>query len=183
MINYRNKNQTLLGGSLLQIPTKPRVFISYHHDNDQAWYDRFSTLFNEAYDILTDNSLEREIDSDDTDYVKRAIREKNITGTSITVVLCGEETWRRRWVDWEIQMTLNKQHALLGILLPTHSKNSRGEIIVPDRLLANINSGFAHWIHWKEDPASVNTAISSAREISKQARLIDNSAPAMIRSR
>jgi len=173
---------TLLTRGLLQIPVKSKVFVSYHHGLDQIWYDQFSLLFGTAYDVVTDRSLERRVDSDDTDYLKRAIRERNITGTSVTIVLCGAETWKRRWVDWEISMTLNKQHALLGIVLPTHLKNQAGEIIVPDRLLENVLSGYAHWIHWTIDPSQLSSAISTARELARQKVKIINQAPLMKRS-
>jgi len=46
-------------------------------------------------DIFTDKSLERRIDSEDADYLRRTIRENNISGSSLTIVLCGAETWKR----------------------------------------------------------------------------------------
>ena len=100
-------------------PVKPKVFVSYHHECDQAYYDRFAKLFADGYDIITDTSINRIIASDDAPYQQQVIRERHITGSSITVVLCGAESRKRRWIDWEIDMTLNKRHALLGIGLPT----------------------------------------------------------------
>jgi len=164
-------------------PVKSKVFVSYHHENDQLYYDRFAALFADGYDIIRDTSIERRIDSDDSDYQQQVIREQHITGSSITVVLCGAETWKRRWVDWEIHMTLNREHALLGIALPTAATNVRGQIIVPDRLLSNINSGFAHWIEWTEDPSVLRAAIDAAKEKARWTRNIENSAPRMVRSR
>ena len=70
---------------------KPKVFISYHHESDQNWYNTFSHYFGNVYDLITDNSLERQIDSEDSDYVRAKIREDNITGTSLTIVLCGKD--------------------------------------------------------------------------------------------
>lgn len=172
----------LLLAALLKM-AKPKVFVSYHHENDQWYYDRFTSLFDGGYDIITDTSIERLIDSEDKDYQQQVIRERHITGSSITVVLCGAETWKRRWVDWEIDMTLNKEHALLGIALPTAVKGDRGGIIVPDRLYANIQSGYAHWIGWTEDPKVLRVAIENARNRAQQTRLIANSAPRMERSR
>src|SRR5688572_13344029 len=110
------------------IPTKAKAFVSYHHQRDQAYYDRFSRVFHDGYDIITDTSIERRIGSDDVAYQQQVIREQHIAGSSITIVLCGAESWKRRWIDWEIHMTLNKQHALLGIVLPTAQLNQRGEI-------------------------------------------------------
>jgi len=172
-----------LAALLLGQPTKPRVFVSYHHENDQAWYDRFSQLFHSSYDVVTDRSLERAIDSDATDYQQRRIREENISGSSITVVLCGTETWKRRWVDWEIDMTLNKEHALLGVVLPTQPCNVQNRYYWPDRLFENIQSGFAHWTYWNENPANVRAAIDMARAKARSPAAIRNSRPRMERSR
>lgn len=166
-----------------QAATKPKVFVSYHHQRDQAYYDRFTKIFADGYDIITDTSIERRIGSDDAGYQQQVIREQHITGSSITVVLCGDETWKRRWVDWEIHMTLNKQHALLGICLPTNPRNVNGKVTVPDRLHANIVSGYAHFIDWTEDPSVLRAAIDTAKEKTRQTRNIDNSAPRMERSR
>ncbi len=171
------------GPSGLTIPTKPKVFVSYHHDRDQAYFDRFTNLFGDGYDIVTDRSIERRIDSDDTDYQQRVIREQHITGSSITIVLCGAESWKRRWIDWEIHMTLNKEHALLGICLPTNPRDIDGKVFVPDRLYANIASGYAHFIDWTEDANILRSVIDMAKNKSREKGKIENSAPRIVRSR
>ena len=52
------------------------VFASYHHGGDQSYYDSFSRVFHDTYEAIRDNSLERAIDSDNVDYVRRQIRER-----------------------------------------------------------------------------------------------------------
>ena len=61
---------------------KRKVFLSYHHDGDQYYYNEFSKKFHDEYEAVTDNSLDRRVDSEDIDYVMRCIRECYITGTS-----------------------------------------------------------------------------------------------------
>src|SRR5690349_7530115 len=100
-------------------PIKRKVFVSYHHGGDQAYYEAFSKAFCDTYDVITDNSLERELDSENVDYVMRRIRENYISGSSCTIVLVGKDTWGRKYVDWEINATLEKEHGLIGVLLPT----------------------------------------------------------------
>jgi len=165
------------------LPVKSKVFVSYHHDNDQAYYDRFAKLFSDGYDIITDNSVDRLIASADAVYQQQVIREQHITGSSVTVVLCGAESWKRRWIDWEIHMTLNKRHALLGICLPTNPLDVNGKCVVPDRLHTNIASGYAHFIRWTEAPQSLQAAIDISRTYAQQTSKIDNSAPRMERNR
>jgi len=168
---------------LLRRIVKPRVFISYHHANNQWDCDRFSKLFADVYEIVSDASLDRRIDSEDVDYQIRRIREDFITGTSITIVLCGRETYKRKFVDWEIHATLNKEHALLGVNLPDNPLTPEGNYIVPARLHDNIASGFAGWMQWSEDPHVVGQAISDARaRASNSTSLINNSRPTMKRN-
>jgi hypothetical protein len=166
----------------LRIPTKRKVFISYHHKNDQGWFNEFSRRFSDVHEVFCDKSLDNCIRSDDPEYVSRRIREDYIVGSSVTIVLCGAETWKRKYVDWEIYSTLHHQHALLGLGLPTAGKNERGEIIVPDRLVANVNSGYAHWIHWTNDPSILKQAIETAITRSVQTRFVDNSFQKMARN-
>lgn len=156
-------------------PRRPRVFVSYHHANDQHWYYRFTSLFSDTYEIITDWSLDRVIDSDDCEYVERRIRENNIVGTSCTILLCGLETWKRKYVDWEIYATLYKQHALLGLVLPTAN-----ERLFPYRFDDNIKTGYAGWIGWTNDPIVLRLAVLEAiyRSVDRL-RHIDNSRPKM----
>ena len=96
---------------------KRRVFISFHHGGDQQVVDAFSQQFADSYEVFTDRSLERAANSDDVDYLARVCREA-IDGTSVTIVMLGEQTGCRKFVDWEIQYTLEREHGLLGILRP-----------------------------------------------------------------
>ena len=180
MTNRGNYN---LAYALSKLLVRPKVFVSYHHKNDQEYYNYFSELFSNDYEILYDASVDRKIDSDDTEYQIRRIREKYITGTSLTIVLCGAETWKRKFVDWEICATLNKKHALLGINLPTNPINQYGKYIVPGRLYENIESGFAGVIQWTTDPKELYHAIIMAREKANRTSLIRNSALTMRRNK
>lgn len=155
---------------------KRKIFVSYHHGGDQAYYDAFSRTFYNTYDVITDNSLEREIDSDDVDYVMRRIRESYIVGSSCTIVLVGPNTWGRKYVDWEIKATLDKQHGLIGVQLPILLAGPNGFVTVPARLSDNISSGYAVWITWAAimaSPQACGNFIEQAN--ARERRLIDNS--------
>jgi hypothetical protein len=155
---------------------KRKIFISYHHGNDRYYYDEFSRVFAATYEAVQDNSVDRVIDSDNVDYVIRKIREDYITGTSCTMVLCGAKTPWRKFVDWEIKATLDKQHGLIGVNLPTNPLNVKGTCTVPDRLYDNIQTGYAVWVQWNQlltGPSFLTQQIEIAN--SKSARLINNS--------
>ena len=166
----------------LRIPVKSRLFVSYQHSRDQDWYNGFCHDFGKVYDLFTDTSLQRKYDSNNTGYVDRAIRENNITGSSITVVLYGTDTWKRKYVDWEIRATLYKQHALLGIILPSLSLNRNNKYIIHGRLYENIQSGYAHWIKWSEDADVIAKAIATAKGKACVTSCIRNSTPKMSRN-
>lgn len=154
------------------------VFVSYHHGGDQAYYDRLSGSMHDRLELLTDNSLERRIDSSNHDYIMRRIREHHLRGSSCTVVLCGENTWRRKYVDWEIDASLAQQMGLVGVWLPTLPLLSNNGTEKPARLQDNIDSGYAVWVSWNEiaaNPSVLTDAIERANNASKS--LIINSRP------
>ncbi|MEP3476416.1 MAG: TIR domain-containing protein [Hyphomicrobiales bacterium] len=162
-------------------PLRPQIFVSYHHKNDQYYYDDISNRFSTNYAMIRDQSLNREIKSDDTDYVMRKIREDYITGTSCTFVLIGSETHKRMYVDWEIKATLDKEHGLLGIILPT-AETYNNTWTTParfhDNYSGNMNGNFAELIQWDElvlYPTMLAQTIQKAKE--KSSILIDNSRP------
>jgi hypothetical protein len=175
----------IFGESLrVQTPVKHKVFVSYHHGGDQPYYDAFSRTFHDTYEVIYDNSLEREVDSDDVDYVMRRIRENYITGSSCTIVLVGAKTWGRKYVDWEIKATLEKEHGLIGVQLPTAARGPNdNKIIVPGRLHDNIESGFALWLSWNEITTSAEQLqrfVADAK--SRSAKLINNTRDRQLRN-
>lgn len=147
--------QSLL--DLLLNPPKRRIFVSYHHSNDQYYYNSFSQTFYAGYDAIQDNSLDREIDSEATEYVMRRLRDDYIAGTSCTLVLCGAQTRWRKYVDWEIKATLDKQHGLIGVNLPNNPRDDQGRVYKPDRLQDNVDCGYAVWVSWEEITMSVQS--------------------------
>lgn len=93
------------------------------------------------------------IDSTDTDYVMRRIRELYLKDSTVTIVPTGKCTWARRYVDWEIQASLRHgetvtPNGLLGIVLPSAGKSP----VASNRLKLNLkgsnsDEGYARW-HW-----------------------------------
>lgn len=170
-----NQFNPLVWALVSKLPIKRSVFISYHHALDQMYYDSFSNMFSDLYNCIKDNSLERALDSDDCEYVMRRIRENHISGSSCTIVLCGIETPFRKYVDWEIKATLDKQHGLVGVLLPT---NYWGGLNIPERLRVNVQSGYAILINWSDlnkGPIYLKSIVEMA--INKSKNLIENNIP------
>lgn len=146
---------------------KRKIFISYHHKNDQYYCDTFRNTFCNDFETFTDNSLQRALNSDSADYIDRRVREEYIFGTSVTIVLCGQDTRFRKFVDWEIGATLNYRHGLLGIILPTCETYYDGRTFqnyyhLPQRLSDNTSNGYAHIIHWNSNHYEMQNAVEIA---------------------
>lgn len=106
-----------------------RVFISYHHENDQ-WYKKELVRFAEQNEILIDQSVPTGDISDDVsdEYIRELIRDEYLRDSTVTIVLVGTETARRKHVDWEIYSSMydgrvNKKSGILAIELPSTNGN------------------------------------------------------------
>ena len=162
--------------------TKPRVFVSYHHENDQWWADYLRNNYGEHFAFIYGNSHDTGREVVIPGYINRAIKEKYIAKTAVTVVLCGTETCKRRYVDWELYTSLRHKHALLGIALPTALRDAGEHLQIPARLHHNIQSGFAHFIEWPLDLAVFREAIEATMKKGKLTSLINNRLPTMVRN-
>ncbi len=138
---------SLLNTGLFGASSKRKIFVSYHHENDQEYKNQLVRFLEDSYQVI-DRSLTDPMDSDDTEYVMRRIRERYIKGSSVTIVLCGAETSKRKFVDWEIKATLDAGHGLVGVWLDSAPRGLLGSVLVPDRLHDNISSKYAAWVHW-----------------------------------
>ena len=149
-----------------------KVFVSYHHENDQDYRDRFERLFADVYNIMDSRSVRLgDIPKGlDTDEVARRIRDGYLRDSTVTVVLIGTDTWRRKHVDWEIAATVrqtefNPRSGLLGIFLPAHPSygpSTYNPYIIPPRLHYNVECDFAELNDWNESPTIVAGWIDAA---------------------
>jgi MTH538 TIR-like domain (DUF1863) len=120
-----------------------KCFISYHHA-DEAEVSSFVRTFDHGRNLLIVRGLGTDmpgdvVNSTDTDYVMRRIRELYIKDSTVTLVMLGKCTWARRYVDWEIQASLYQRegthpNGLLAIKLPSFPANGSH----PDRFNKNL---------------------------------------------
>lgn len=87
-----------------------RVFISFQHD-DRMKAKGFNLLrWNKNVGIeFVGRHLLDPVDSDNENYIKKCIRDQ-LRGTSVTVVLLGEDTHESEWVQWEIEQSVSKEN-------------------------------------------------------------------------
>lgn len=101
-----------------------KVFISYHHANDQYYKGRLLEI-NDQYGIFVDQSVDTGDISDDLsdEAIRQKIRDEYLRDSTVTILLVGMETRRRKHVDWEIYSsmfdgTVNKKSGILVVNLP-----------------------------------------------------------------
>ena len=101
-----------------------KVFISHHHDNDQR-YKETLVEFGEKYSIFVDRSVDTgDIPDEWTDQqIRREIRDRYLRDSTVTIVLVGMETRRRKHIDWEIHSSMydgsvNRRSGIVVINLP-----------------------------------------------------------------
>ena len=104
--------------------SKHKVFICYHHEGDQLFKERLVRM-SESKDVFIDKSVDTgEIDDSlPPQRIRAEIRDKFLRDSTVTIVLAGQNTKRRKHVDWEIYSSMingkiNKKSGILVINLP-----------------------------------------------------------------
>lgn len=167
-----------------------KVFVSYHHANDQVYRDKFENLLRSA-DISVLKSVQiGDIDDENLsdERIRQIVRDEYLRDSTVTVVLIGTETWKRKHVDWEIGSSIrntekNPRGGLLGIILPSHpdyNKAKRTSGLIPQRLHDNQKCGYAEIYDWTTDTASIQKWIHDAFKIRREVNP-DNSRPSLKR--
>lgn len=170
-----------------------KVFVSYHHSiADQPYREKFEYLFASRHDVMISKSVQiGDIDPDlPAETIRQKIRDEYLRDSTVTVVLIGADTWKRKHVDWEIGSSIrdtqyNPRSGLLGIILPSYSRadmSKYSRYTIPPRLYDNIECGFAKIYNWNEDPSSVKTWIHEAFE-RRNTVTPDNSYPSFVNNR
>lgn len=151
-----------------------KVFVSYHHANDQAYRNHFEKMFADTHDIMVSKSVQiGDINAHvATDRIRQKIRDEYLRDTTVTIVLIGAETWKRKHVDWEIGASIrntqyNPRSGLIGILLPSFPQPRNATVqdiqyTIPPRLYDNIQCGFSEIYNWSNDPKIVHDWIHEA---------------------
>jgi hypothetical protein len=129
---------TAYHGRLTFHARKRRLFLSFHAE-DKAQVAGFRLMaYNPNVETdFYDGSLQEPIESEQSGYIKRAIRER-IQRNSVVLCLIGNGTAWRDWVDWELRTGLELGKGICGVRL----KESRGRV---PPLLNEINAPVSPW--------------------------------------
>lgn len=163
---------------------KRRVFIS-HYRGDRIEVDNFINYFANQHGVFTPyvlgaNDNDDFINSTNTDFVMTQVRKKYLLDTTVTIVLVGNCTHSRRYMDWEIKSSLRQggytPNGLVGIILPSKSNNA----YLPPRFEANWTKGhsncYARYWAYPSSPGILGSWIEDAYSArTSRAHLINNS--------
>ena len=175
--------------------TLHKVFISYHHENDESYKRIFELRFDNSHEVIISGAVGYgDIDPNlNTESIRQKIRDEYLRDASVTVVLVGTQTWQRKHVDWEITSTLrdtkmNPRGGLLGIVLPSYAqtyfqgRNEYDPHTIPPRLHDNLANGYATLHPWNEDPAVIQRWVYEAY-LRKNKIIPDNGRPLFANNR
>jgi hypothetical protein len=163
--------------------TRHKCFISYHvADLEQvkAFVTDFGSEFiPRSVGVTEDDDF---VDSTDTDYIKRRIREEYLSNSTVTILLLGEGTWGRKFVDWEISSSLrndpvNGRNGLLVIPLPSMNNRATLPARVRDNFVPGDPAGsYASYVSYPVSKSVLRTNIEIAFQArSLKGNLVDNS--------
>ena len=116
-----------------------KVFISYYHHDDQTYKDILINMQElnpdtwQLQSIFEDCSVhENEIDDTGltSEQIRCIIRDEYIKDATVLILLCGQNTRKRKHIDWEIHAAMydsekNPQMGILVINLPTINQSVR----------------------------------------------------------
>lgn len=147
-----------------------KVFITYHHANDQYYKDQLVAI-GERYNILIDRSVDTGDISDDLsdEEIRIKIRDEYLRDSTVTIVLVGTETKKRKHVDWEIYSSMfdgkvNKKSGILVVNLPHVDKHN---YIAPHK-------GEKQFVYTNFESCNVDEKILKQRHPYAPDRIIDN---------
>ncbi|WP_184404143.1 TIR domain-containing protein [Geomicrobium halophilum] len=97
---------------------KHKTFISYHHKNEQEEKDQIVNLFS-GEDFIDSSVHDGDIDTDlSEESIMRIIRDDYLKDSTVTLVIIGEETAKRAFINSEIQASLwgSNPNGLLAVV-------------------------------------------------------------------
>lgn len=141
-----------------------RVFFSFHYERD-IW--RANVVRNSwvTQDRLSAGFFDASLWEDAKAKGKAAIEamiDEGLTGTSVTVVLIGQETSTREYVQYEIDQSISKGNGLLGVRIEK-IPNAKGETDqagtnpLPSKFPIykwNTDDGYSNFGDWVEEAAN-----------------------------
>lgn len=140
MVNLNEILRKIAAEEAAKKDARRKCFISYY-GGDTEEVNTFVKEFGDVFIAKVIGVTEGDdfIDSDDSDYVMKKIREKYLGDSTVTICMIGSCTHSRRYIDWELKTTLRQgmytPNGLIGIVLPSLGNSAH----LPQRFKDNWN--------------------------------------------
>lgn len=133
-------------------PSATHVFISFSAEDMNEVNLLRGQAKNESSELVFDDySVKKAYNSEDSDYIKRQIREK-IDKASVTVVFLSPKAATSEWVNWEIAESIKRGKGVIGVYNGSFAPSA-----VPSAFRENGCKA----VPWKHD--DLNRAIADAK--------------------
>ena len=120
---------------------KRNVFISFSHEDMNDVNLLRGQSKNESANLeFADHSVKKPFNSEDSDYIKRQIREK-LKNASVTMVYLSEKSMKSKWVKWEIEQSRKMGKGVIGVY-----KGDKPPANIPTHIKGNVSS-ITKWQH------------------------------------
>lgn len=161
-----------------------KVFISYYH-GDQEAVNKFVRDFSDIciFKTVGVKDGDFDFDSNNPQYIMRKIRENKLDDSTVTIVLIGNCTHSRRYVDWEVKASLQQgqtlPNGLIAINLPYMGNRGNLPPRVSDNVVRDSNGndiGYARYYSYPTSKSQLENWIEDAYYArSQRCNLIKNS--------
>lgn len=129
------------------------VFISFSHEDLNEVNLLRGQAKNDASDLeYGDHSVKEPFNSENSDYIRRKIREK-LEAASVTMVYLSDKSMKSDWVRWEIEQSRKMGKGVIAVY--------RGDA-PPDGIPDHIKNNVSAIVPWKHD--AMIDAINKAAE-------------------
>lgn len=106
-----------------------RTFLSFLGEDIERVRGLRLLASNPRYDLdFYDESVRVPFDSEDANYIKRKIREK-ISRASVTVCLISKNTYKSKWIAWELEESERQGNQIIAMALKGVTK-----AVLPDKI-------------------------------------------------
>lgn len=139
-----------------------RVFFSFHYQRDIWRVNQIRSIPNvtgSAAAGFHDASLWEEAKKKGDAEIKKMI-DKGLENTSVTVVFIGAKTAGRKFINYEIEKSIERGNGIVGIQIH-HLKNHKGEIDEPGSTPARLLNG-GYKVYKYVDSEKLATRIAEA---------------------
>ena len=141
--------------------TDVNLFISYYHV-DVYFKNKLRKIIGEHFKTKS-SPLKYGICDNHDKYTEEII--KNTTENNVFIVLVGNETFKSKNVDWEIDYGLHHNDCLMGLCLPTNNdylKTCYNPKNLPEKLANNLYAGYASYFDWTDDYNNLESYIETS---------------------